>query len=176
MASHQSNAHNFFSCSHVKYIIFSCSHVIYRGCLVCRKKHCFPYLFSIFCGTYHKKLVWFVNLYSIFIFKIQKKKKKKKDLNQKIKTIFKCFRFQHKWIQWYFCNKPKFVALTLSCISLHQRLSLSLSSHVRMIRSHSFSLVSTSPFSLVPKSKSMKMISLSLSLLCKILCFLSLFN
>ena len=44
-----------------------------RACLVWRKKWCFLYSFSVFCETHHKILVWFADLYPVFIFNIQKK-------------------------------------------------------------------------------------------------------
>ena len=43
-----------------------------RACLVWRKKWYFLYSFSVFCETHHKILVWFADLYPVFIFNIQK--------------------------------------------------------------------------------------------------------
>ena len=57
--------------------------------MIKRKKWCFQYSFSVFCGTHHQKTSLVVFVYLIFIFSFQKKC----IWIQKINTIFQCFYF-----------------------------------------------------------------------------------
>ena len=49
-----------------------------KGLFALKKKSGVSVFIFSFCGTHYKKLVWFTNLYPVFIFSIKKKKKKKK--------------------------------------------------------------------------------------------------